>query len=94
MNAMYTFSLSEHIQSKESFVIMKKFDFRILTYLYILRSPKFIYGIFVAMYGWMCVCEWTLIDFGEGRKHRFFTRVQKKEFLLIITYGVNFFKVF
>ena len=51
------FLLSEHILGKESIVIVRKFDFEILTYLYVLRSPKFIYDIFGVMYVCMCVCE-------------------------------------
>ena len=38
--------LSEHVLCKESIVIAKKFDFEILTYLYVLRSREFIYAIF------------------------------------------------
>ena len=61
------FLLSEHILCKESIVIVKKFDFEILTYLYVLMSPEFIYAIFGVMYVCMCVCayvraclrEWT-----------------------------------
>ena len=49
--------LSEHILRKESIVIMKKFDFEILMYLYVLRSPEFIYAIFTVMYVCVCVCE-------------------------------------
>ena len=44
------FLLSEHILCKESIVIVKKFDFEILMYLYTLRSPEFIYDIFGVMY--------------------------------------------
>ena len=33
--------LSDRIQWMESIVIMKKFDFEILTFLYFLRSPEF-----------------------------------------------------
>ena len=61
------FLRSEHILCKESIVIVKKFDFEILTYLYVLRSPEFIYAIFGVMYVCVCVCicvcvcvcEWT-----------------------------------
>ena len=48
--------LSEHILCKESIVNDKKFDFEILTYLYVFRSPEFIYAIFGVMYVCMCVC--------------------------------------
>ena len=43
---------SEHILWKKSIVIVKKFDFEILTYLYLLRSLELIYAIFTVM----CVC--------------------------------------
>ena len=52
----YAFLLSEHIQCKESIVIVKKFHFEILTYLYVLRAPEFIYTIFMVMYAYMSVC--------------------------------------
>ena len=52
-----TFLLSKYILRKESVVIMKKFDFDILTYLYVLRSREFNYTIFTMMYACMCVCE-------------------------------------
>ena len=45
--------LSEHILCKESIVIIKKIDFEILTRLYVLRSPEFIYVIFTVM--WSCM---------------------------------------
>ena len=48
------FLLSEHILCKEGIVIVKKFDFEIFTYLYVLRSPEFIYAILGVMY--VCVC--------------------------------------
>ena len=51
-----SFLLSEHILCKESIVIVKKFDFEILTHLYVLRSPEFIYAIFSVMYVCVCVC--------------------------------------
>ena len=52
---MFSFSLlSGHILCKESIAIVKKFDCEILTYLYVLRPPDFIYAIFEAMY--VCVC--------------------------------------
>ena len=38
------FLLSEHVLCKESIVIVKKLDFEVLTYLYVLRSPEFIYA--------------------------------------------------
>ena len=60
------FLLSEHILCKESIVIVKKFDFEILTYLYVLRSPEFIYTIFAVMYACMCVCTRGLHGPGPG----------------------------
>ena len=48
--------LSEHRLCKESFLIVRKFDFEILTDLYVLRFPGFIYAIFALMYVCMCVC--------------------------------------
>ena len=50
------FLLSEHILCKESIVIVKKFDFEILSHLYVLRSPEFIYAIFGVMYECVCMC--------------------------------------
>ena len=50
------FLLSEHILCKESIAIAKKVDFEILAYLYVFRSPEFIYAIFVVLYECMCVC--------------------------------------
>ena len=47
------FLLSEHTLCKESIEIVKKFDFEILMYLYVLRPPEFIYAIF----GVMCACR-------------------------------------
>ena len=57
---------------KESIVIVKKFDCEILTYLYVLRSPKFIYA-FPGMYVCICVSFFSLINrqftiqFGETK---------------------------
>ena len=48
--------LSEHILCKESIEVVKKFDFEILTHLYVLRFPEFIYAIFAVMYVCMYVC--------------------------------------
>ena len=53
------FLLSEHILCEESIVIVKKFDFEILTYLYVLRSPEFMYTIFAVMYVCVYVCMWV-----------------------------------
>ena len=50
-----SFLLSEDILCKESILIMKKFDFEILTYLYILRPPQFFYAIFMMIYAFNCV---------------------------------------
>ena len=49
------FLLSEHILCKESIVILKKFDFEILTHLYVLRSLEFICAIFMVMYVRVCL---------------------------------------
>ena len=51
--------LSEHILCKENIVIVKKFDHEILTYLYVMRSPEFIYDIFMVMYVCVYVSEHT-----------------------------------
>ena len=40
---------------------MKKFDFKILTYLYVLRAREFIYAIFIAIYVCMYVRVWEWI---------------------------------
>ena len=55
------FLLSEHLLYKESIVIVKKFDSEILMYLYVLRSPEFIYAIFGVMYVCMCVCMYVRV---------------------------------
>ena len=80
---------------------MKTFDFNILTYLYVLRSPEFIYGIFGVMHIWLnsnlvCLghCRMNPIDFGKYLMNSFFLQEYKKEFLYIMAYGVKFFKVF
>ena len=54
-----------HILCKESIVMVKKFDFEIWTYLYILRSPEFIYVIFTVMYVCMCVCVCACVYVSE-----------------------------
>ena len=56
-----------NILCNESIIVVKKFDFEILTYLYVLRTPKFIYAIFrvmnvcmcVSLCVCMCVCMWV-----------------------------------
>ena len=56
--------LSEHILCKENIVIVKKFDFEILTHSYVLRSSEFIYSTFcggVCMYVCMRLCMHVLI---------------------------------
>ena len=53
------FLLSEHILCKERIVIVKKFDFEILTYLYVFRSPEVNYAIFTVMYVCMYVCVYV-----------------------------------
>ena len=53
------FLLSEHMLRKKSFVIVRKFDFEILTYLSVLRSPEFIYAIFEVMYVCVYVCVYV-----------------------------------
>ena len=50
------FLLSEHILCKESIVGLKRFDFEIFTYLYVLKSPEYIYAIFEVMYVCVCMC--------------------------------------
>ena len=57
MTRNFPLLLFEHVLCKESVIVMKKFDFEILTYLYVLRSPEFIYAIFTVMYACMCECE-------------------------------------
>ena len=52
----YLLLLSKHILCKKSIVIEKKFDFEILTYLYVFRSPEFLCAIFTVMYICICVC--------------------------------------
>ena len=47
----------ERTLCKESMVIVKKFDFEIMTHLYFSSSPEFIYGNFEVMYVCVCVCE-------------------------------------
>ena len=59
-----SFLLSEHILCKESIVIVKKFDFEILTDLYVLRSPEFIYAIF-AVYVGVYVCMYVCVYVSE-----------------------------
>ena len=54
---LVSFLLSEHILRKEIIVIVKKFDFEILTYLYVLRSPEFIDAIFTVMFVCVYVSE-------------------------------------
>ena len=56
-NKLEKILLSERILCMESIVIVKNFDFEILTYLYVFGSPEFIYAIFTAMYICMCVRE-------------------------------------
>ena len=46
----------EHILCKDSIVIVKKFDFEILTYSYVLWSQEIIYAIFAGIYVCMCAC--------------------------------------
>ena len=50
---------------KESIVIAKKFDFEILTYLYVLRSPELIYAIFGVMYVCICVRVYVCVYVSE-----------------------------
>ena len=58
---IFQFLLSEHILCKKNVVIVKKFDTEILTYLYILRSPEFIYPIFAVMYECVCACVYVRV---------------------------------
>ena len=53
----FIFLLSVHILCKESIVIVKKFDFEILTCLYVFRSAEFMYTIFTVM----CVCMFVCV---------------------------------
>ena len=62
---MILFLLSEHILCKESVVIVKKFDFEILTDLYVLRSPEFIYAYFECVYVCVCVCVYVCVYVSE-----------------------------
>ena len=62
----FAFWLSKHILCKESIVIAKKFDFEILTYLYVLRSLEFIYTIFTVMYECMYVCVRVYVSEHDG----------------------------
>ena len=55
---------------KESIVIVKKFDCEILTYLYVLRSPKFIY----AFSGYVCMYMCVLFFFNKSPVHHPFRR--------------------
>ena len=52
---------SEHILCKESITVVKKFDFEILTYLYVLKSPEFIYAMFMVMYACVYVSEYDIV---------------------------------
>ena len=56
---IHFFWLSEHTLCKESIVIMKKFGFEILTYLYVLRPSEFMYAIFTVMFVFMYVCVYV-----------------------------------
>ena len=53
------FLLSEHILCKENIAMVKKLDFKIMTYLYVFRSAEFFYAIFTVMYVCMYVCVCT-----------------------------------
>ena len=49
-NTPTLFLLPKHVLCEESIAINKLFDFEILIYWYILRSPEFIYAIFMVVY--------------------------------------------
>ena len=49
----------------ESIVIVKKFDFQILKYLYVLSPLEFIYAIFGVMHVRMCVCAYVCVYVSE-----------------------------
>ena len=57
---MMLFLLSEHVLCKESIVIVKKFAFEILTYLYVFMSSEFICAIFMVMY--VCICVYVCVS--------------------------------
>ena len=54
---LFIFTFRTYILYKESIAIEEKFDFEILIYLYVLRSPEFNYGIYTVVYACMCVRE-------------------------------------
>ena len=54
------FFLSEHITFKKNIVIVKKFDFEILAYLYILGSSEFIYSIVTVINVCVCACVYVI----------------------------------
>ena len=56
------FLLSEHILCKESIVIMKIFDYGILTHFYVLRSSEIIYATFM----YVCVYVHPVFFFQES----------------------------
>ena len=60
ISATYTLLFSEHLLCKESIAVVKKFDFEILTFLYVFKSSEFIYAIF---YGDACayVCLYVCV---------------------------------
>ena len=41
---------------QENIEVMKKFNYAILIYLYVLSYPEFIYAIFTVMYLYVCAC--------------------------------------
>ena len=57
--------LSERVFCKESIVIMKKFDFEIFTCLCVLRSPEFIYVIFMVIYACRRFCACACMHVSE-----------------------------
>ena len=63
MMAYKKFLHFEHILCKECIVIVKKFDFEILTYLYVMWSSEFIYAIFKVTY--VCMCAFICAHVGE-----------------------------
>ena len=67
---------------KESIVILKKFDFEILAYLYVLRYPKFIYVIFTVMCMWKS--SGVTVNFSLTKKIYGLMHLYAKEALKVI----------
>ena len=61
INKLCIFTYLTYTICKESIATAKKFDFEILTYLYVLGSPDFIYAIFMVKNVCMCMWMWVKI---------------------------------